>query len=360
MSEPRRLVETLTLPYKTARTIYEGSSEVRHYVNDVTGVDEIGKRVSKIGLEDALGFKEAALLQSIRHDHLVPVYTVASVSIPNLDSLFTVVEMIMPYYPRGSVFDALERGETFTIGEAVRLARHFLVGLDFLHEKHHLIHRDMKSANVFIDPEGRGRVGDLGVAVSMDADGTAEAFQAGVQMYTAPEAFPTKRASRGTDIYGVGLILHEMLNAQFPYATYEQVDIASRLAKGQRAMKDDVLAFKAHVPRHLRGVVRKAIARNPDERYESAREMMAALAKAQFVDWRRVGELTWEGAVPSRPDVSYQVTATRLKRGDRWRLSGKRRITDWRRCVDDQDVTELSGKPATEFFDQMVTEAINF
>ena len=117
MSEPRRLVETLTLPYKTARTLYEGSSEVRHDVNDVTGVEEIGKRVSKIGLEEALGFREAALLQSIRHDHLVPVYTVASVSIPDLDPLFTVVEMIMPYYPRGSVFDALERGETFTIGE---------------------------------------------------------------------------------------------------------------------------------------------------------------------------------------------------------------------------------------------------
>lgn len=54
MGEPRRLVETLTLPFKSAQTIYEGSSEVRLYVNDVTGVYEIGKRIHKLGLEDAL------------------------------------------------------------------------------------------------------------------------------------------------------------------------------------------------------------------------------------------------------------------------------------------------------------------
>jgi serine/threonine protein kinase len=360
MAEPRRLVETLTLPYKTARTIYEGSSEVRHYVNDVTGVDEIGKRVSKLGLEDSLGFKEAALLQSIRHENLVPVYTVASVSIPKTDKLFTVIEMIMPFYPRGSVFDALERKETFSTAEAVRLGRHFLVGLDFLHEKHRLIHRDMKSANVFIDEAGVGRIGDLGVAVPMEADGTAEAFQAGVQMYTAPEAFPTKRADRRTDIYGAGLILHEMLNGQFPYAAYEHIDLAARLAKGKRSMKDDVLDFKPYVSRHLRSVVRKAIARDPEDRYGTAPEMMAALAKAQFIDWRLAGELTWEGSVPSRPDVSYQVTATKMKRGERWKLCGRRRITDWRRCMADQEVTDLSGTQVTEFFDQMVNEAISF
>jgi serine/threonine protein kinase len=360
MSEPRRLVETLTLPYKTAQTIYEGSSEVRHYVNDVTGVDEIGKRVSKIGLEDALGFKEAALLQNIKHEHLVPVYTVASVSIPGIDPLFSVIEMIMPFYPRGSVFDVLvTKKETFTTGEAVRLTRHFLAGLDFLHEKHRLIHRDMKSPNVFIDLAGAGRLGDLGVAVPMDPDGTAEAFQAGVQMYTAPEAFPTKRSDRRTDIYGVGLILHEMLNGPFPYEAYERVDIERRLEKGQRAMKDDVLAFKPHVSAHLRTVIRKAIARNPQERYGSAREMMAALAKAAFIDWRRVDDFTWEGALPSTRSISYQVTAARLKRRNGWRLSGKKRLTGWRRCVPDQDVADLSDNSTRDFFDQMVTEATN-
>lgn len=360
MGEPRRLVEILTLPYKTAQTIYEGSSEVRRYVNSVTGVEEIGKRVHKLGLEDCLGFKEATLLQTLRHDHLVPVYTVVSVFEPNSDPLFTTIEMIMPYYPRGSVFDVLiKQKQRFGMSEAVRLARDFLLGLDYLHEQHRLLHRDMKSANVFVDLSGRGRIGDLGVSVPMGPDGAAEAFQMGLQMYTAPEAFPTKRADRQTDIYGVGLILYEMLNGPFPYDDYENEPLERRLDKGKRAMRDEHLAFKPHVPRRLRAIVTKAISRKPTDRFATAREMMDAIGKARFIDWEQVAgeEFTWEGIVPGVPEIGYQVSATRMKRPECWRLSGKKRTTEWRRCVQDQDVTDLSDKSARDFFDQMVSEA---
>ncbi|HEY4395643.1 MAG TPA: serine/threonine-protein kinase [Polyangia bacterium] len=362
MSNGNTLLATLTLPFKSARTIYEGSSEVRLYRNDVTGVQEIGKRVSKVGLEDALGFKEAELLQRLRHDHLVPVYTVASVTEAGADPLMTVIEMIMPYYPRGSVSDVLARNERLGIGDAVRLARHFLLGLDFLHEKQGVLHRDMKSGNVFIDPEGRGRIGDLGLAVSMEPDGTAEALP-GTLFYTAPEAFPTKRTDRRADIYGVGLILHELLNGPFSWTYYDGLptdDLLRRLARGQRAMKDEHLVFKPHVPPRLRTVVTKAIACKPSYRFATAREMLEALGKAPLIDWYQVGEpFTWEGTVPTLPRVSYQVSATRVRRPDRWRLSGKKKIEDWRRCLDDQDVTDLSDKAVRDFFDQMVSEAMS-
>jgi eukaryotic-like serine/threonine-protein kinase len=366
MGEPRRLIEILTLPFKSAQTIYEGSSEVRLYVNEITKVKQIGKRVHDVAFQEALGVKEATLLQSIQHDHLVPVHDVVDVSgEPDADPIFKPIEMIMPYYERGSVFDILvKKKERFKIGDAIRLTRHFLLGLDFLQEEKRLIHRDMKSGNVFIDDQGRGRVGDLGVAVPMEADGTAEAFHGGLQLYTAPETFPTKRSDRRTDIYGVGLILHEMLNGPFPYEIYDQIAIAPRLDKGRRAIRDRDLAFKPYVPRRLRTIVNKAISLDPADRYGSVREMLAELGKARFIDWQPVGESTWEGSVPGVPEVSYQVSAnwTKTRKNPRgfWRLSGKRKLTDWRKFIDDQDVVgDMSDRPVHEFFDQMVAKAIS-
>jgi serine/threonine protein kinase len=357
MTSGRNLVEILTLPFKSAQTLYEGSSEVRRYVNEITGVQQIGKRVSKIGLEDALGFKEAQLLQSIRHDHIVPVYDVAVVSEPKQDPLMTIIEMIMPFYERGSVFDALvKNGETFTIGQAVGLTRDFLLGLDELHEKYRLLHRDIKSANVFIDEKGRGRIGDLGVAMPMEADGSADGFQ-GMQLFTPPETLCKQRADRYTDIYGIGLVLHELLSGPLPYQEYDYSLLQRRLEKGQRPVKDEHLVPQAHVPPRLRTVITKALARNPSDRYATARAMIDALGKARFIDWRRLDNGTWEGAVPDSPEVRYQVSATKMRRPEKWRLTGKKYVHDWRRCVEDHDVTDLADKSVRDFFDQLVTHA---
>jgi serine/threonine protein kinase len=219
----------------------------------------------------------------------------------------------------------------------------------------------MKSPNVFIDDQGRGRLGDLGVAVPMEADGTAEGFN-GVQLYTAPETLPTKRADRRTDIYGVGLILHEMLNGPFPWAYYDAESVDSfvgRLEKGQRAVKNEHLGFKPHVPPRLRTIVTKAIQRKPADRFGTAREMLEALTKASFIDWQKVGEpFAWEGSVPTVPEVSYQISAQPRKRAGGWRLSGKVKThQQWRRFVDDQDIGDLSDGSVKDFFDQIVRDA---
>ncbi len=299
----RTLIRCLWLPYESVRTVYAGTSEVRLYKNEITDVLQIGKRVSGIGAECAIVFREAKLLMSIRHDHIMPVYDVAMVDGAH-DKLLTVIEMIMPFYANGSIFDALERGHRFTVGEAIRITRQALLGLSELHEGHRILHRDIKSANVFIDDTNRARIGDLGLAVAMDPDGTAEAFPAS-QMYTPPEAHTGRRATRESDIYGMGLILHELLNGPFPYADYTCAMLAERLEKGQSPILPRHLRQGPHVPRRIRSVVSKAAGKDPNDRFASAREMIDALDAAPFVDWRfRVdGEVQcWEGTSNVDPE----------------------------------------------------------
>jgi serine/threonine protein kinase len=360
VSAPGKLVAKLTLPFDVIKTIYNGTSEVRLYENEITGVKQIGKRVSAAGHEKAAVFREPTVLQSLSHDNIVPVHTVAIVEGSGAPSPLVVIEMVMPYYPRGSVWDALNKnGERFTVGEAVRLARDGLLGLSELHEGQNLLHRDVKSANVFIDERGRLRVGDLGLAIPMEADGTAEAFQ-GSQLYTAPEILTARRVDRRTDVYGFGLILLELLQGPFPYGEYTRDQVWDRLKVGRRPIKDAHLRFKPHVAPQLRRAVNKAIARNPDDRFANAREMIASLDDASFVDWRVVVDDTdaqqWEGAVAGKADAEYRIIATRYRRADAWKLVAEKKCaTRWQRCgVDDQRVPGLDASDAIAFFDQVV------
>lgn len=352
--ELRAHIATLRLPFDSARTLYEGTSEVRLYRNGITDVLQIGKRVSAVGAESAVVFREAQLLQSIRHPSIVPVHDVAVVQEPGMDPLLKIIEMIMPYYPEGSIFDALTQGKVFSIGQSVRLVRETLSGLGELQEAHGLLHRDIKSANVFVD-DGHARVGDLGLAIPMHSDGSAEAF-ANVQMYTAPETCTVNRVTRATDIYGVGLMLHELLNGPLPYDAYDREMLSARLDHGKRGIRTKDLRFCAHVPTRLRQVVTKAISLDPRDRYQTCRSMLDVLDRAPFIDWVQIDQSRWEGTNPTNAAVRYRVEGRKMIRSGKWRLSGLRRVGSWVRCVEDQDVTSLDSRSAHQFFDQLVKQ----
>jgi eukaryotic-like serine/threonine-protein kinase len=355
----REFLKTLRLPFDSVKTLYEGPSEVRLYRNQITGVLQIGKRIGAFGLEEATVFREAQLLQSIRHDNVVPVYDVAVVDDPSDKSGMKVIEMIMPYYPRGSVLDALVDGATFSVGAAVQLVRDLLTGLSVLHDRHGLLHRDMKSPNVFLDDRDRARVGDLGASVPMRPDGTAEAL-ASQQIYTAPEVHTTKVCDRRTDLYGVGIVFLELLNGPLPYANYTPPLIWRKLSRGFRPISPRQLQCLPHVPPRLRQVVACAVATKPSDRFSNARAMMDALDQAPFIDWtctenskdRRV----FEGSSSSLGGRPYRITIERGRRGQ-WKLVGQTCVTQWRRCVDDQVVDEALGVGTTAFFDQVVKQA---
>jgi eukaryotic-like serine/threonine-protein kinase len=359
--EARKLIEVLRLPFESMRTLSCSTGEVRKYRNELTGAIQVGKRVSWVGRDErAVVLREAELLQKIRHPNIVPVVDVAVVEgEPDGDPAVHVIEMIMPFYPKGSIYDSLVGGYRHSVGEAVKLAREALSGLGELHEAHRLLHRDIKSTNVFIDNDDRALLGDFGQVVPMDDAGTAEHFR-GNQIYSPPEALLEGRCTRATDIYGVGLLLFELLTGPFPYDEYTPDQIFARLNKGKRPVRDADLVFKPFVPPRLRTIVTTAISRDGSRRYASAREMADALNAAPIIDWRATSgeddELVWEGTCAADRGAAYQVKAT-PKKGGRWRFKGRRRLTQWRTIVEDQIVTDPTGIEARDFFDRVVRVA---
>jgi serine/threonine protein kinase len=356
------VVRKLSLPFQALRTVYEGGSEVRLYRNEVTGLLHVGKRVHAFGLEGAMVVEEATRLSRIRHDHIVPVHSVAEVA--GYDPTLRPIEMVMPYYEMGSITDALARGERFTPVQARDLTAAALLGLSELHDSEQLIHRDFKSANVFLTGDScLVRVGDLGVASAMDANGTVEPH-ASAQLFSAPEAFVQERIDRRADLYSAGLMLHELASGPLPWAEYDdRLSMATRLGRGLPAVLPRHLRSAPWVPQGMRAVIRKAVRPSPSTRYPTAGAMAAALARVPIVDWQTVdraedGTGQWQGAPAGRPPRQYRVTISRGRKSG-WLAVGEQRVTAWRRVTPTVILDGPAGPQAADFFDQMVAIAFN-
>lgn len=160
----------LRLPYESINSLLQGSNEVRIYHDEILDCDRVGKQFD-LSMVEATVLPEASTLQSISHPNVLEVVSAARVEGYG-DPLMEVIEVITPYYPRGSITDALLRGERFSGAEVLSIMGNALRGVRELHTRHRILHRDLKSGNILLTGAPIfALIADLGVAGRMDEDG---------------------------------------------------------------------------------------------------------------------------------------------------------------------------------------------
>jgi hypothetical protein len=175
-------------------------------------------------------------------------------------------------------FDAKER---FDVKEVVHIMGELCEALHFAHE-HNIIHRDIKPANVMIDSQGRVKLTDFGVARVTDPDRTvADKTQAGAIVgtpaYMSPEQIQANPIDRRSDIFSAGVILYEFLAGAKPFTGIGAWGIAKKIL-GEEPPPPSTL--NPLVSPLFDAVVAKALAKNADARYQTARELGYALTRA--------------------------------------------------------------------------------
>lgn len=290
--------------------------------HDVYGRDVVQKTVSLLGIDDAAARSEPALLNRLRHRHLVEVWEAQWDPDPQWSAV-KAVTFVMPYYPGGTIYGNLMDGYKFSIGQAVSIACGVLDALHYLHVQQRLLHRDVKPDNVLLD-EGRSwsYLSDLGSAAFMSPAGDADA-RGGTPLYRAPEAH-TGRVGVAADVYGVGMVLLEMLNGPLPYDTLNHDRVAARLERGKPPVPARLLKPAPHVPDGLSLAVRRMISADPAVRPGSAREALRKLQAQGHMDWRSDVEGTrWTGRWPPSAGVRSRVFEARIERIESGRYAGK-------------------------------------
>jgi serine/threonine protein kinase len=268
-----------------------------------------------------------------------------------------VIEVITPYYPRGSITDALLRGDTFCGQTAVTIVRAALLGLRELHVTHRILHRDIKSGNILLtEPPTYAIVADLGVAGRMDAAGEARAVR-NPTLYSPPELFSNGNLTVSSDLYSLALVLNELVGGRFPYEAYSRDDVARSLVAGRNPLRQDDFALPIWAPSRLRRIYSKATHQDPGRRFRSAQEMDDALGHLALPCWTEVRaaedspSVAWQVRRSLTTGTPYFVEARRVSTG--FRLSIKRATASGLRRpagYNDVDVPSLSHRDAQRFF----------
>ena len=181
--------------------------------------------------------------------------------------------------------DALRQNKSFTRAEVVRLGTDLCRALEVCGQ-YNIIHRDIKPANIFISDTGDYKLGDFGVARIASAS-TGASTRAGTVNYMAPEVFRGEKYTANVDIYSLGLVMYQLLNAnRMPfYPPYPQPITFSAAEQARaRRLAGEALPLPSGAQDALGQLVCKACAPDPAQRFASPlalRKALEALPQAQ-------------------------------------------------------------------------------
>jgi serine/threonine protein kinase/tetratricopeptide (TPR) repeat protein len=261
--------------YAVTGTLGEGGMGVVYSASD----DRLGRPV-------AIKMIKAAVAEPAARDRLRrEARSAASVNHPAICQLYEIGE------EEGELFLAMEllQGESLAarigrgslpLGEAVSTAIGFLNGLDALH-RHNLVHRDLKPSNIFLTPHGI-KLLDFGLTCSVEAAAdetlvrvTAPGTIVGTPQYAAPEQLRGGTGDARTDLFASGVVLYEMLAGKPPFSGHTAIEVFHAIMYEQPPVLTGGPAVAA-----LDRVVHRAVAKRPEERYQTAGAMMQDLRDA--------------------------------------------------------------------------------
>ncbi|MHB1305230.1 MAG: serine/threonine-protein kinase [Acidiphilium sp.] len=219
--------------------------------------------------EDLLRFKrEAQAAGRLTHPNIVGVYDYGETE--------SVAYIVMEFVEGEPLKALLDRGERFAAADATRMMEALLAGLAYSHD-HGVIHRDIKPANVMMTKDGRLKLADFGVARIESSSLTQAGTMIGTPSYMSPEQFMGQTIDARTDLYSAGVLLYQLLTGEKPF----EGSVTAIMHKVLNVEPPAPSALSVSATPALDAIVRRAMAKRPEDRFASARDFAAALRVAE-------------------------------------------------------------------------------
>ncbi|NJC99013.1 MAG: hypothetical protein C3F07_04225 [Anaerolineales bacterium] len=242
--------------------------------------------------------REAKIIAQLEHPSIVPVYDVGD---EGGQPYF-----VMRYMNGGSLSERI-KSKVMSIQEAVRILGQIAPGLDEAHAKG-IVHRDLKPSNILFDSKGVPYISDFGIAKLSQAQGSSVTGSAiiGTPAYMAPEQASGETVDGRSDIYALGIILFEMLTGRQPYEADTPMAVA---IKHITEPVPHILEANPKLPKEVDTIIQTAMAKNKEERYATAVEMVEALRSVGVDGETALRTRAMKGAAPKTVLAGAKVAA---------------------------------------------------
>jgi serine/threonine-protein kinase len=209
---------------------------------------------------------EAKAQANLNHTNLATLYAFLTIG----ENAMMVMEFI-----DGETFQQIiRRRGPLPVPGAVQMFRQGLLGFAYAHRAG-IVHRDIKPSNLMLNRQGIVKVMDFGIAKTMGERGlTQTGMRVGTSRYMSPEQVLNKEADLRSDIYALGITLYEMLTASAPFESDSEFQLMSDHVNTPPPPPSLIVPG---IPKGVENAILKALAKNPDERFQTVEEFGAAL-----------------------------------------------------------------------------------
>ena len=218
--------------------------------------------------------QEAKAASSLNHPHIITIHEVGSTN----STYFIATEFIDGV----SLREAINRDQ-LEIGRIIEIATQVALALTAAHEAN-IIHRDIKPENIMMRDDGFVKVLDFGLAKLLQQDivkpeaptlvNTADGVVLGTLSYMSPEQARGQEVDARTDVWSLGVVLYEMVSGRRPFEGTTQSDVLASLLDREPT---PLARYSPSVPADLERIIRKTLAKDPNERYQTARGLLVDL-----------------------------------------------------------------------------------
>ena len=214
--------------------------------------------------------QEAAAVAQLRHPNIIQVY-----DFNHDDGIYYMVLEYVPGETLQAKLMALNAsGQRLPLADTIQIMAPVCDAVAYAHQ-HGMIHRDLKPANVMLNPQGQPILMDFGVAKMLgDVQHTATGAVIGTALYMSPEQARGERPDERSDIYSLGVMLYEMITGVPPFTADSAISL---MMKHVTQPVPDIRQINRNVPDLLVAVTKKALAKDPADRYRTASDMALAL-----------------------------------------------------------------------------------
>jgi serine/threonine-protein kinase len=211
--------------------------------------------------------REARTAGALSHPNIVPIYQAAERG--------RVVYFVMALVEGESLAERIAREGRLETAHLLPLVRQIATALDYAHSAG-VVHRDIKAENVLLDRQERAMLTDFGIARVTEAQPmTATGTVLGTVQYMSPEQIQGEALDGRSDLYALGVLIYFALSGRFPF---ERATAPAVLVAHVTAPAPPLRSVAPDVPLPIDDIVAKLLAKSPDDRLGSARELLAALS----------------------------------------------------------------------------------